>query len=132
MAAAVAAFRPVNRTEEKIKKETAALNLEMQRTTDILKTLSQDRPAVLIGFAAETGHGLENARAKMVDKDLDLIVFNNITTPGAGFSSDTTVVTLVCADGREESLPMQSKNYVADRVLDEVAELLKDRKALPD
>ena len=131
MAAAVADYRPGVQTGRKIKKEAASLTLEMTRTTDILKEVAADRPPVLIGFAAETHDGLDFARRKLGEKDLDLVVYNDITVEGAGFGTDTNIVTLIHRDGREESLPRQSKSSVADRIMDEVASLLRDGESIP-
>ena len=86
---------------------------------------------MLIGFAAETHDGLDFARRKRAEKDLDLVVFNDITAEGAGFGTDTNIVTLIHRDGREEALPMQSKSSVADRIMDEVAALLGNREVVP-
>ena len=127
MAAAVADYRPDVQNARKIKKEAASLTLEMTKTNDILKELATDRPPVLIGFAAETHDGLEFARRKLMEKDLDIVVYNDITIDGAGFDVDTNIVTLIRRDGSEESLPKQSKSRVADRIIDEVAILLRDR-----
>lgn len=131
MAAAVADYRPGLPARRKLKKAEAHLTLEMTRTADILKEVAADRPPVLIGFAAETHDGLDFARRKRADKDLDLVVFNDITAEGAGFGTDTNIVTLIHRDGREESLPMQSKSSVADRIMDEVAALLSNREVVP-
>ena len=131
MAAAVADYRPGLPARRKLKKAEAHLTLEMTRTADILKEVAADRPPVLIGFAAETHDGLDFARRKRADKDLDLVVFNDITAEGAGFGTDTNIVTLIHRDGREESLPVQSKSSVADRIMDEVAALLSNREVVP-
>ncbi len=131
MAAAVADYRPGVQAGRKIKKEAGDLTLEMTRTTDILKEVAADRPSVLIGFAAETHDGLDFARRKLAEKDLDMVVYNDITEEGAGFGTDTNIVTLIHRDGREESLPRQSKSSVADRIMDEVASLLRDGESIP-
>ena len=131
MAAAVSDYRPGVQDRRKMKKTEEGLTLEMTRTADILKEVAADRPPVLIGFAAETHDGLEYARRKLAEKNLDLVVFNDITADGAGFGTDTNIVTLIRRDGREESLPMQSKSGVADRIMDEVAGLLRNREVVP-
>jgi phosphopantothenoylcysteine decarboxylase / phosphopantothenate---cysteine ligase len=77
----------------------------------------------VVGFAAETDHLVENARAKLAKKRLDLMVANDVTQEGAGFDVETNVVTLLFADGRAESLPKMSKFDVANRVLDAVVAL---------
>ncbi len=131
MAAAVADYRPAVQTPGKMKKTEQRLALEMTPTADILKQLANDRPPVLIGFAAETHGGLDFARKKRTEKDLDLVVYNDITIEGAGFGSDTNVVTLIHRDGREVALPKQAKAGVADRIMDEVAALLRNREGVP-
>ena len=131
MAAAVADYRPDTQAQRKMKKTEERLTLEMTRTTDILAEVAADRPPVLIGFAAETHDGLDYARRKRADKDLDLVVYNDLTAEGAGFETDTNIVTLIRRDGKEESLPLQSKSDVADRVMDEVAILLRNREVVP-
>ena len=119
-AAAVADFRPAHPAEHKIKKGAAAPVVELVPTTDILKELGRRKAPgqVLVGFAAETQDLLENARRKIREKNLDLIVLNDVTQPGAGFEVDTNVVTLVYPDGRRQSLPPMSKRQVADAILD--------------
>jgi phosphopantothenoylcysteine decarboxylase/phosphopantothenate--cysteine ligase len=124
MAAAVADYRPKETAVQKIKKGVPTLTLALERTADILTEVGKRRPPVLVGFAVETHNGLAYAREKLVRKDLDLVVYNDITVDGAGFEVDTNVVTLLFRDGRTEDLPMQPKTEVAERVLDEVALLL--------
>jgi len=86
---------------------------------------------VLVGFAAETGDLLRKAREKRARKHVDLIVANDVTTPGAGFDVDTNAVTIISAD-QEQTLPLQSKARVADAILDRVEQLLKTRAAAVD
>jgi len=131
MAAAVADYQPGVPKKGKMKKAEERLTLEMTRTADILKEVAADRPPVLVGFAAETHDGLEFARRKRAEKDLDLVVYNDVTIEGAGFGTDTNIVTLIRRDGREEMLPKQSKSSVADRIMDEVAALLRNREGVP-
>jgi phosphopantothenoylcysteine decarboxylase/phosphopantothenate--cysteine ligase len=85
-------------------------------------------PPILVGFAAETGDLLAKARDKRTRKNADLIVANDVTTPGAGFDVETNAVTIIGAD-REETLPVQSKARVAEAILDRVEQLLKTRTA---
>ena len=124
MAAAVADFRPRVRSPLKLKKATGSAALELEPTPDILERL---RPLkgerVFVGFAAETDHILEEARRKLHQKGLDLIVANDITRPGAGFDVDTNEVTLIGADGTATSLPLLTKPEVAERILDRVEAL---------
>ena len=121
MAAAVADYRPKEYVDQKIKKKVGDNVLELARTTDIIGTLSgRKRPGqFLCGFSMETEHMLENSRAKLEKKNLDMIVANNLRTEGAGFGTETNVVTLIRADGQTE-LPKLSKLEVSHRILDEV------------
>jgi len=127
MAAAVADFRPAARAEHKLTKgaHAAGLQVQLQATEDILASITgEGRPQVVVGFAMETRDLLERARGKLEAKGLDLIVANDLGVPGAGFARDTNVVTLLHADGRNESLPLMSKDAVSAKVLDRVALLL--------
>jgi phosphopantothenoylcysteine decarboxylase/phosphopantothenate--cysteine ligase len=131
MAAAVADYSPVTPAAEKIAKQSDPLTLTLQRTPDILADLGhtstrRQTPLVLVGFAAETGDLLPKARDKRARKNVDLIVANDVTAPGAGFDVETNAVTIIGAD-REETLPVQSKARVADAILDRVEQLLKTR-----
>ncbi|MCL2281636.1 MAG: bifunctional phosphopantothenoylcysteine decarboxylase/phosphopantothenate--cysteine ligase CoaBC [Dehalococcoidia bacterium] len=116
MAAAVADFRSKITSENKIKKDSLVLNMELERTPDILSEVKGD--FLRIGFAAETEHLLDNARKKLADKTLDLIVANDVTTQGSGFGTDTNKVTLISRGGKEIDLPLMAKRDVADRVWD--------------
>jgi phosphopantothenoylcysteine decarboxylase / phosphopantothenate---cysteine ligase len=124
LAAAVADYRPRQQADQKIKKGDMTLSLEMERTRDILKEVAQNKPPALVGFAVETQNGLQYAKQKLIEKNLDLVVYNDITIEGAGFDVDTNIVTLLHKDGREEILPKQLKMDVADRIMDEVVALL--------
>lgn len=125
-AAAVADFRPQNPAEEKIKKRDGALSLVLERTPDILWELGQRKVSgqILVGFAAETQDLLHNAQEKLAKKNLDMIVANDITQPGAGFDADTNVVRLLYRDGKVESLPLMSKRLLADAILDRIRDNL--------
>jgi len=125
MAAAVADFRPARPAARKLKKDAGPPAVELERTTDILGvvTAARARPACVVGFAAETGDLLANARRKLKEKRLTLIVANDVTQPGAGFGSESNRVTLIDASGAEE-LPLLSKAEVAGRILDRVQALL--------
>lgn len=120
-AAAVADYRPAEVSSEKMKKSDTRLSLELERTKDILKYLGEHkRPGqFLCGFSMETEHMLEHSRAKLEKKHLDMIVANNLKVAGAGFGTDTNVVTLVTADSVRE-LPCMSKEEVANCILDAV------------
>ncbi len=123
MAAAVADFRPANPAGDKIKKTDGAVpEISLEKTHDFLVDLGQSKPAgqVLVGFAAETQNLLENARGKLKRKNLDLIVANDVSAPGAGFAHDTNKVTLVFGNSEEIDVPMGSKRVVADAIFDAV------------
>lgn len=118
MAAAVADYRPSQVSSEKIKKQENESILELERTKDILKTLGEQQKEnqFLCGFSMETEHMLENSRAKLQKKNLDMIVANNLRTEGAGFGVDTNVVTLITSQ-EEIELPVMSKEAVAHEIL---------------
>ena len=126
MAAAPADFTPAGTAEHKIKKDgSGRLALELTETPDILQAVHDAAlPVIRVGFAAESQHVVEYARAKVARKGLHLIAANDITAEGAGFGTDTNLVTLIDADGRVEALPLLSKYEVAQRILDRVAALL--------
>ncbi len=127
-AAAVADFRPRQRAAEKIKKDKAVVTLELERTPDILQYLGDNkREQVLVGFAAETENILENAKAKLTRKNLDLLVANDLTEEGAGFGVDTNVATLLFPDGTAVKLPKMTKRELARVIIDEVIKLTKKR-----
>jgi phosphopantothenoylcysteine decarboxylase/phosphopantothenate--cysteine ligase len=126
-AAAVADYRPGSVSAEKIKKaDQPELVVRLVRNPDILGEVRGD--FVRVGFAAESQDLIPNARRKLAEKALDLVVANDITAPDAGFEVDTNRVVLVYPDGRAEELPLLSKYEVAHRVLDRVAELLRARR----
>jgi phosphopantothenoylcysteine decarboxylase/phosphopantothenate--cysteine ligase len=126
MAAAVADFRPSRFTAGKMKKSQSPLLLELERTPDILAETGKARGNCLrIGFAAETQDLLENARAKLAEKKLDLIVANDVTQPGAGFGGDTNIAKLIDAAGQIEEIPLMTKEQLADVILDRVIGLRK-------
>ena len=120
-AAAVADYTPVSVSDEKIKKKDGDLSLPMRRTTDILAYLGEHRkPGQFIcGFSMETENLVENSKKKLQKKNADLIVANNLHDEGAGFGTDTNVVTLVMEEGIVE-LPCMSKEEVAEAVLDAI------------
>ncbi|MBX6332736.1 MAG: bifunctional phosphopantothenoylcysteine decarboxylase/phosphopantothenate--cysteine ligase CoaBC [Gemmatimonadaceae bacterium] len=129
MAAAPADFRAAAPAASKIKKSAAPDRLELTATPDILATTRAQRAAgtVVVGFALETDDLLENARAKLAAKALDLIVANDAREPGAGFAVDTNRVTLLARDGQAEALPLMTKAEVADVLLDRIEALLRAR-----
>ena len=124
-AAAVADYRPRDVADQKIKKKTDdALTVVMDKNPDILKELGARKAhQVLVGFAAETQNLLENAREKIVKKNLDMIVANDVTAAGAGFNADTNIVKFLFPSGEVRSLEQMAKTQVANILLDTVMEL---------
>lgn len=125
MAAAVADYRPATVSTEKQKKQAGDAVLPLSRTKDILAYLGEHKPAgqFLCGFSMETQHMLENSRVKLKRKHLDMICANNLKVAGAGFGTDTNVVTLIQAQ-KEQELPLQSKEAVGHAILDVIAKTL--------
>ncbi|MGC1679545.1 MAG: bifunctional phosphopantothenoylcysteine decarboxylase/phosphopantothenate--cysteine ligase CoaBC [Candidatus Binataceae bacterium] len=122
MAAAVADFRPANPAGGKLKKNSKGIELKMIPIADELPRIAAKKGSrLLIGFAAETDDLAANAKSKLARKRLDLIVANDVTQAGAGFGVDTNIVTFFGADGSVESLPILSKDEVADKILDRLA-----------
>lgn len=117
--AAVADYTPVTISSEKIKKQDGDMRIELKRTRDILKELGHSRREnqFICGFAMETENLIENAFKKLESKNVDMIVANSLKTEGAGFGTDTNVVTLITKDGKTE-LPLMSKDEVAMKILD--------------
>ena len=124
-AAAVADYTPVTVAEGKIKKSEGDLSIPLKRTTDILGWLGHHKREgqFLCGFSMETDNVLENSRAKLAKKNCDMICANSLRTAGAGFGTDTNVITLITASGEEE-LELMSKESAAHRILDRIAEQL--------
>ena len=125
-AAAPADFTPETVADQKIKKTGGDLVLRLVPTTDIARELgNRKRPGqILVAFAAETEHLIENAKRKLEKKNADLVVANDVTRPGAGFGGNTNIVSLVTRDSAEE-LPLLPKSGVADAILDRVARLME-------
>ena len=122
MAAAVADYRPAAPLARKLKKSAAAQRLALVRNPDILSGLAREKQGrTVVGFAAETHDLVAEARRKLREKHLDLIVANDVTAEGAGFGSDTNVVRLLDAAGLDVALPVLPKDDVAARILDWVA-----------
>lgn len=120
MAAAVSDFRPVEKSDMKIKKRES-LTLNLVKTTDILSEIQRKKGRqFIVGFAAETENLIENAQVKLKSKHLDLIVANDISLPGAGFEKDTNRVTVIDRWGGMTEYPVMPKSEVADRILDHV------------
>lgn len=120
-AAAVADYRPASTSEEKIKKKDGDMKIPLERTRDILAYLGEHKKEgqFLCGFSMETENMLKNSTAKLKRKHLDMIIANNLKVAGAGFGTNTNVVTVITEKGAEE-LPMMSKDAVADCVLDAI------------
>lgn len=120
-AAAVADYRPAVVGAEKTKKSDGNMNIELERTDDILAWLGAHRREgqVLCGFSMETQNMLENSRAKLAKKNVDMIVANSLRTAGAGFGTDTNLVTVITKDGAEE-LELMSKEQVAHELLNRI------------
>lgn len=125
MAAAVADYTPIHTASQKIKKQDREESLELKRTVDILKALGEKKKPgqFLCGFSMETERLLENSRHKLETKNLDMIVANNLKVKGAGFETDTNVVTLITQDS-EIKLPLASKSVIAGGILDEIESIL--------
>jgi len=127
MAAAVADYRPTKVAKDKIKKGEAGLTLELECTPDILGSVKGN--FIKVGFAAESSNLVENAKQKLKQKGLALIVANDITATDSGFGADSNRVTIIDQEGKVDSLPLLAKREVADKVLDRVAELLPKPKS---
>lgn len=125
-AAAIADYRPAHVAPQKIKKQEGIFSIEMTRNPDILAGLSQQKGnRLLIGFATETENVLQNAVRKLLKKNLDMIVANDVTQEGAGFAHDTNIVTLIDRSERMETLPLMSKDEIAHTVYDRLLALRK-------
>ncbi len=121
-AAAVADYRPAACAKTKIKKKDGEpMAIRLTENPDIAKTIGAKKKAsqVFVGFAAETDHVAAHAQEKLIKKNLDMIVANDVTKPGAGFNTDTNIVTLITKEG-SEALPIMSKREVADAILDRI------------
>ena len=125
-AAAVADYRPAVVSDNKIKKKEGEMSIELTRTEDIIGTLGKNKKKeqFLCGFSMETENMLENSKAKLDKKNLDMIVANNVKVKGAGFGTDTNVVTIITRNDCRE-LPIMSKEEVADEILSYIMQLKK-------
>ena len=130
-AAAVADYRPKHVSDQKVKKHDDEMTIELERTQDILGTLgAMKRPGqVLCGFAMETQDLIANARAKLEKKNLDMIVANNLKVAGAGFGTDTNVVTIITKEEEEVQLPLVSKADVAHEIMNRIAALCRETES---
>jgi phosphopantothenoylcysteine decarboxylase/phosphopantothenate--cysteine ligase len=128
MAAAVADFRPDHATTAKMKKDEAPLDLTLERTVDILATLGKQKEnQVLVGFAAETENVVGEGRRKLAEKNLDLLVANEVGRPGTGFGSDTNRAAILSATGDDVDLRSWTKVELARTICDRLAGLLGAR-----
>ena len=128
-AAAVADYRPAKVSDETVKKSEGQMSIELERTDDILKYLGEHKPTgqFLCGFSMETQNVIENSRAKLVKKNLDMVAANNVKVEGAGFQGDTNVLTLITRE-EEISLPLMTKEGAAGRLLDKILEMTAGSK----
>ncbi len=128
-AAAVSDYRPKVISQTKLKKSEPHYSLEMERTTDILGEVGKRKnDRIVVGFAAETEDLIANARKKLLEKNLDFIVVNDVTKPGSGFNTDTNQVKILFPSGEVKDLPIMSKEEVSQVILDDVANLLRRKK----
>ncbi|MBC1418907.1 bifunctional phosphopantothenoylcysteine decarboxylase/phosphopantothenate--cysteine ligase CoaBC [Listeria fleischmannii] len=129
MTAAVADYTPQFVSEQKIKKQPGDFKIEMKRTKDILADIGETKTAnqVVVGFAAETENVRENALKKLASKKADFIVANDITDAGAGFGTDTNIVTIYGANGSEESFPLLDKSEVAKEIVKRITSRLEQK-----
>jgi phosphopantothenoylcysteine decarboxylase/phosphopantothenate--cysteine ligase len=123
MSAAVADYKPAQQEQNKIKKSTSNLSIELVKNRDILKTMGESKKnnQFLVGFALETDNELVNAQKKLEAKNLDLIVLNSLNDKGAGFDHGTNKVTLISKNGEKEALPLKSKTEVAKDILNSIS-----------
>jgi phosphopantothenoylcysteine decarboxylase / phosphopantothenate---cysteine ligase len=125
--AAVADYRPKFTSNKKMKKQSGDQTLELERTKDILMELGKrKKKQILVGFAAETNNVEDYAQEKLTKKNADMIVANNVLTEGAGFGTDTNIVTIYKRNGEHKALPLLSKNEVAKEILSEISKMIKD------
>ncbi len=131
-AAAVSDYRPKVISARKIKKTGATSSLELERTTDILAEIGKNKgDRILVGFAAETEDLVANARKKLLEKNLDMIVVNDVTKPGAGFGEDTNQVKILYVSGEIREHPVMSKEQISTLILDETVRLIRQRAGQP-
>jgi phosphopantothenoylcysteine decarboxylase/phosphopantothenate--cysteine ligase len=121
MSAAVSDYRPRDFSNQKIKKDKDVITLVLEENPDILAELGRNKKGqILVGFSMETENLLENSRKKLEKKNADLIVANDLSKKGAGFGTDTNIVTLINSSGQIKELPLMSKYDVANAILDEI------------
>ena len=131
MAAAVSDYRPEAVSAQKLKKGEGGARLDLVRTPDILRGLGESKGGrTLVGFAAETENVVENARKKLAEKRLDLVVANDVARQDAGFASERNAALVLDADGGQEEVPLVSKRELAERILDRVVALRRRTRTL--
>jgi len=127
--AAVADYRPHVRMDSKIKKQEEDLTVRLERNPDIIAEVGKKKGnRILVGFAVETENLMENARNKLVEKNMDIIVANDVTIQGAGFGYDTNIIKILSADGNIEDIPLMNKTEVAHRIMDRVKAILLQKQ----
>lgn len=126
-AAAVADYTPAAVSDSKIKKSDGDMKIELKRTKDILKYLGENKRSgqIICGFSMETDNVLENSRKKLISKNCDMICANSLRTAGAGFGTETNIITIITADD-EQKLPLMSKEEAAHRILDRILKMKTD------
>jgi len=131
MAAAVADFEVKNYSEIKIKKEANEFLLELKKTTDILAWIGQNKTgnSTIVGFALETNDEIKNAQKKLISKNLDMVVINNPLVTGAGFETDTNIITILNKNGEILSYPKMSKEDIANNILDYAINVTKGNRS---
>jgi phosphopantothenoylcysteine decarboxylase/phosphopantothenate--cysteine ligase len=123
-AAAVADYRPAEVAPNKIKKKEGPLTIKLVRNPDIISEIGKQKGnRILVGFAMESENLVENAQAKLLAKNMDMIIANNLTQEGAGFQTDTNIIKILDRDGGMEELPLMDKGDVANRILDRIRAL---------
>ncbi len=125
----MADYRPSRVSEEKVKKHDGEMNIELEKTDDILQYLGDHKlpGQFLCGFSMETRNMLGNSRAKLVKKHLDMVAANNLKVAGAGFRGDTNVITLITQD-EDVSLQLMSKEDAANAILDKIISLTEENE----
>ena len=127
MSAAVSDYRVKNVAAQKIKKDNENLTLELVKNPDILKELGQRKKnQLLVGFAAETQNVIDYAKNKIVEKNLDFIVANDVSKEGAGFAVDTNIISIINRAGEIENFPKMTKSELAEKIIARVAEFLNN------
>lgn len=127
MTAAVADYTPVDPEDQKIKRKVTGFTLQLKATLDIAAEIGRTKrnDQIVVGFALETDHAEENAQKKLLTKNLDLIVLNNLTEPGAGFRTDTNRVTIFGKGNKRADFQLKSKELVAEDIVEEVYHLIR-------